>query len=425
MYEEPAIIFENVSKSYKIYKNKPSTLKEKIVNSILSKNPVEIIEFPTLKDASFTIYKGETIGIIGRNGAGKSTALKLIAKIISPEDGKIEVKGSVSSLLEIGAGFQPDLTGRENVYLYGSILGLSKKYIDLNYDKIVEFSELENFMDTAVKNYSSGMYMRLAFSVAIHVDPDILLVDEVLAVGDANFQRKCFMKIKEFQKQGKTIVFVSHDMSSVRELCTRAIFIEDGGGVFIDETDRVVNRYFFKIYGANHETGNSNYEINADNETITDISTFKEHVSIVDELNSIWGNKEILVTRAYFSNTDGTVNNVFSARMDIVLNVELQAKKIQEKVVIGFAVYDENGVHLSGPNSKKDGLVIESISGSKNIKIIMKQPPFLQGTYYVTLAVYDYACQNPFIVLDKYFVFHIVNEREEYGKVGINCDWIL
>jgi len=426
--ENPVIIFENVSKSYKIYKNRPTTLKEKMINSVLARNPMEVIEFPILKDATFSINKGETVGIIGRNGAGKSTALKLIAKIISPEEGKVQIQGTVSSLLEIGAGFQPDLTGRENVFLYGSILGLSKKYIEQHYEKIVEFSELEKFMDTAVKNYSSGMYMRLAFSVAIHVDPQILLIDEVLAVGDANFQKKCYTKIKEFQEKGKTIVFVSHDMSSVRELCNRAIFIEDGGMIYFDETDRVVNKYFFKIYGENNNnTASSVLSVENSSNIMLDVEEFKKHVneSSFNDPNSVWGSKDIIISRAYFSNTEGIVNNVYSTKADIVLNLELQAKTREENVVIGIAVYDENGVHLSGPNSKKDGLVIESIHGNKNIKVIMNKPPLLQGTYFVTVAVYDYECQTPYIVLDKYFKFHIVNDREEYGRISMQCEWIF
>ena len=178
------IEFKNVSKHFNIYQNKSYSIKEKFINKILNKNKLEIKKFQVLKDVSFKIEKGETVGIIGENGTGKSTTLKIISKILFPNSGEIKVKWKISSLLEIGAGFQPDLSGRENVYLYGSILGLSKVQIDNKYNEIVEFAEVEQFMDNAVKNFSSGMYMRLAFAVAINVDPDILVIDEVLAVGD-------------------------------------------------------------------------------------------------------------------------------------------------------------------------------------------------------------------------------------------------
>lgn len=237
------IEFQNVSKCFKIYQNKSYSIKEKFINTILKRHKLEVENYPVLKNVSFKIEKGETIGIIGENGTGKSTTLKLISKILYPDSGNIIVKGKVSSLLEVGAGFQHDLSGRENVFLYGSILGLKKKEIEEKYDSIVAFSEVEQFMDTAVKNYSSGMYMRLAFSVAIHVNPDILVIDEVLAVGDAAFQQKCINKILEFKKDGKTIVFVSHDMGAVRKICDRVFFVKRGGVVLQGNVKEMVDLY--------------------------------------------------------------------------------------------------------------------------------------------------------------------------------------
>lgn len=419
------ITFDAVTKSYKIFKNRPTTFKEQLINRILRRNTLEVLEYKILENASFVINKGETVGIIGVNGAGKSTTLKLIANIISPDKGCIKVEGTVSSLLEIGAGFQSDLTGKENVFLYGSILGLSKKLIRENYYKIVEFSELENFMDTAVKNYSSGMYMRLAFSVAIHVNPDILLIDEVMAVGDANFQKKCLTKINEFKKNGKTIVFVSHDMSLVRELCDRVVFIDKGGKIQCGETDLLVNLYFSKIYGINNDICLNNLKLN--DIKINNLSEFEKHINMESFGNpsSKWGSQEIEVDMAYFSNANGYVTNVFNVKDDIVINLELEAKIILEKVVVGFAVFDEKGVHLSGPNSKNDGLVIEHIEDRKNVKILIRQPPFLQGTYYVTIALYDFVCKKPYTYLDKYFIFHVINVRDEFGCVGLDCEWVL
>ncbi|MTI80578.1 MAG: ABC transporter ATP-binding protein [Firmicutes bacterium] len=419
------IIFECVSKSYKIYKNKPTTLKEYLLNKIHRRNKLKVLEHKVLDNVSFVINQGETVGIIGVNGAGKSTTLKLIANIIPPDYGNIEINGSVSSLLEIGAGFQSDLTGKENVYLYGSILGLSKKIIDDNYKSIVGFSELEDFMDTAVKNYSSGMYMRLAFSVAIHVDPDILLIDEVMAVGDANFQKKCLAKIHEFRNKGKTIIFVSHDMSLVRQLCDRVLFIDKGGKVYDGNTDQLVNLYFAKLYGSDEKISiESNKTEQLD---LQNIHAFKKQFNDknYNNTNCVWGSKEIVVERGYFSNNEGYITNTYYAKEDIVMNLDLFAKNWYKDIVIGIAIYDENGNHLSGPNSKIDGLVIKKITGKKNVKIVFKKPPFLQGIYYVTIAVYNYECSKPFIHLEKYYKFNIINKREEYGSISLDCEWLL
>ncbi|ADL50380.1 ABC transporter ATP-binding protein [Clostridium cellulovorans] len=238
------IEFKNVSKSFKIFKNKSYSIKEKFIGKLLRRAPLEVEEYPVLTDVSFKINKGETVGIIGQNGTGKSTTLKLISKILYQDKGEVTTNGSISALLEVGAGFQQDLTGRENVFLYGSILGLSKKEISDKYDEIVEFSELRDFMNNPVKNYSSGMYMRLAFSVAIHVNPDILVIDEVLAVGDAAFQKKCINKILSFKEQQKTIVFVSHDMSAVKKICDRVFFIKKGGEMIEGTPDEMIDLYY-------------------------------------------------------------------------------------------------------------------------------------------------------------------------------------
>lgn len=237
------IKFRDVNKSFRIYKNKANSLKEQLIVNIFKKRKLEVEEYKVLENINFDIEKGETIGIIGQNGAGKSTTLKLIAKILYPDTGEIEVKGKISSLIEVGAGFHPDLSGRENVYLYASIIGVSKKEVDERYDDIVKFAEIEEFMDSPVKNYSSGMYMRLAFSVSVHVDPEILLIDEVLAVGDANFQEKCINKIQEFKKKGKTIVFVSHDMNAIKLICDRVFFIHKGGRMVQGTTDEMIKLY--------------------------------------------------------------------------------------------------------------------------------------------------------------------------------------
>ena len=222
-----------VSKRFVVRKDK--SLKERIVNFGRSKQHKD--DFWALKDVSFSIGAGTTLGLVGANGSGKSTLLKVIGGIIEPTDGFVERRGRVAALLELGAGFHPDLTGRENVYLNGSILGLSKRQTEQYFDSIIDFSEIGEFINTQVKFYSSGMYVRLAFAIAVHVDPDILLVDEVLAVGDEPFQKKCMNKIKQFQGEGRTIVFVSHAADAVEELCDRVIVLSHGKAIYDGETE--------------------------------------------------------------------------------------------------------------------------------------------------------------------------------------------
>lgn len=239
-----AIELIDVYKSFKIYKDKGSTLKDRLVTRGRSKYS----RHQVLQGINLSIKKGEVIGLIGENGCGKSTALKLISQIMYPDKGSVSVQGRVSSLIELGAGFHPDLSGRENIYTNAAIFGLSKKEIDKRINDIIDFSELWDFIDNPVRTYSSGMYTRLAFSVAINVDADILLIDEILAVGDKNFQKKCFDWLKELKKNGTTIVIVTHDTSSVESLCTRAVWINEG--VIADDglPERVVNSYYEYMY---------------------------------------------------------------------------------------------------------------------------------------------------------------------------------
>ncbi len=242
MKNENAIIVKNVHKDFKLYYDKANTLKEKILFfSKKSRQKNDILH--VLKDIDFTIKHGESVALIGTNGSGKSTLLKLLTKIIYPNKGKIIINGKVTSLLELGAGFHPDFSGRENIYFNSSIFGLTKKEIDKRVDEIIKFSEIEEFIDNPVRTYSSGMYMRLAFSIAINVDADILLIDEILAVGDQHFQEKCFNKLKELKAMGKTIVIVTHNMNQVKEFCDRAIWLYHGNVKMDGKTNEVLEEY--------------------------------------------------------------------------------------------------------------------------------------------------------------------------------------
>ena len=229
----------NVTKRFKIYSDKPLTITERILK-LRSKDYKEV---NILENINFQVRKGEVVGLIGRNGSGKSTLLKLICKIIYPTTGSIEINGKIAGLLELGAGFHPDFTGRENIYINAAILGMSKKEVDEILNKIIDFSELYEYIDSPIRVYSSGMYLRLAFSIAINVKADILVIDEILAVGDSNFQKKCYKRLKELKEEGVTILLVTHDSSAVRSFCNRAVWIENHTIQADGEVNEVLNMY--------------------------------------------------------------------------------------------------------------------------------------------------------------------------------------
>ena len=238
--EEYAIIVEDVHKTFSVYLDKANTIKEKLL-FLFSRNRKEKRE--VLKGINLKIKKGESVALIGVNGGGKSTLLKLMTKIIYPNKGKITINGKLTSLLELGAGFHPDFSGRENIYFNASIFGLTKKEIDDRLEDIIEFSELKDYIDNPVRTYSSGMFMRLAFSVAINVNADILLIDEILFVGDQHFQDKCYRKMKELTQQGKTMVFVTHSLQSVSDLCNRAVWLHEGKIQLDGNSQEVIQKY--------------------------------------------------------------------------------------------------------------------------------------------------------------------------------------
>jgi lipopolysaccharide transport system ATP-binding protein len=250
MTDRIAIHVSHLSKQYRLGgpQEKYRTLRDAIINSLKVSRKIfykapPVKEFWALKDVSFDVEQGEVVGIIGRNGAGKSTLLKILSRITTPTDGIADIYGRVGSLLEVGTGFHQELTGRENIYLSGSILGMKRREIDAKLDDIIKFSEVEKFLDTPVKRFSSGMYVRLAFAVAAHLEPEILLVDEVLAVGDAGFQKKCLGKMGEVAKEGRTVLFVSHNMAAIENLCPRTLLLNNGVLVFDGDSKRVIERY--------------------------------------------------------------------------------------------------------------------------------------------------------------------------------------
>lgn len=319
---EPIIEIKNISKKYKIsgVKERYLTLRDSLVKFF--KNPFFSLkkkdEFWALKNINININPGEAVGIIGPNGAGKSTLLKILSRITPPTEGEIKISGRVSSLLEVGTGFNAELTGRENIYLNGAILGMSKKEIEEKMDSIVEFSGVGQFLDTPIKRYSSGMSVRLAFSVAAHLDPDILIVDEVLAVGDAEFQKKCLGKMNEVvKKSGRTILFVSHNMDAIRDLCPKCILLKNGSVAAIGETEEVINKYL----NANLDTEENNNKIE-----------FTE--------NSTDGFRPI----SYELKSETKTGNQFRSSSDIIVEMKFELKNQIKNLSVGFELYSKHNI---------------------------------------------------------------------------------
>ncbi|KQS73423.1 ABC transporter ATP-binding protein [Modestobacter sp. Leaf380] len=355
----PAVIeVKDLSKRFVIRKDK--SIKERIVNATLSRQHRE--DFWALRNVDLTIESGSTVGLIGPNGSGKSTLLKAIGGIIQPTSGTVRRRGRLAALLELGAGFHPDLTGRDNVYLNAAILGLSRRQTDLYFDAIVEFSGIEQFIDTQVKFYSSGMYVRLAFAVAVHVDPDVLLVDEVLAVGDEPFQRKCMDRIKQFQREGRTIVLVTHALDQVVDICTRAVVLEHGH-VMLDGSPRDATRLLRKDFDVT-----STAEMEASGP-----GTHARVVSVQPR--------------------DSAGNNVTDVRPgeDLVLRVTVESDQDLADWVLGIGIDSPTGQAVFGTNTQLMGTRMTTLRGRRVVDVRLAGLRLGEGQYFVhgALAQWD------------------------------------
>jgi len=397
-----AIRFDRVSKCFILRRERPRSFQELALNLLHGRGNGE--DFWALRDVDFTVEKGEMVGLIGPNGAGKSTVLKLISRIIEPTSGQIAVNGRLSALLELGAGFHPDLTGRENIYLNGSILGLSRAEMQRKFDSIVSFAEMERFVDVPLKRYSSGMAMRLGFAVAVHVEPDVLLVDEVLAVGDYSFQAKCIEKIGEMRRKGVTILFVSHDLDTVQQLCDRVIWLHDGRIVLEGNSNEIVEKY---IQG-----------------TITDT-----HASLTARLElksgKRWGSYEAEITGVRFYNNQGIEQYTFETGQPFIARIYYEAHERINNPLIGVAIHRMDGTHINGPNTSSSDYPIEAIEGKGTVDYIIKSLPLLPGTYLFSAAIYDHTGMYPFDHHDRAYTFKVRggSVKENLGIVYIPCRW--
>jgi ABC-type polysaccharide/polyol phosphate transport system ATPase subunit len=399
-----AVQFDNVSKRFTLRHERARSFQEAALAFFQGRDNSRE-ELWALKDVSFAVERGKTLGIIGPNGSGKSTVLKLITRILEPTSGRIDVQGRVSALIELGAGFHPDLTGRENVYLNGSLLGFSRKEMEAKFDRIVEFSELEKFIDVPIKHYSSGMHMRLGFAVAIHVDPDILLIDEILAVGDQAFQKKCLDKIAELKSRGVTILFVSHDLEAVRNLCSSAIWLENGMIQERGTTDRVIDSYL-------------------NNVTAVTEARLSQEQRIGDNENR-WGSGEVEISDVKFLDAQGRERRAFKTGERMVVRLRYHAHTEVKRPVFGIAIYSSDGVHINGPNTKFSDYAVGSVAGSGEIDYIVEKLPLLEGSYELSAAVYD---QDGLHAYDHQHRMHtfIVQQgtvKERYGIFYIASRW--
>lgn len=355
-----------------------------LFKSALTNNGISLKkeEFWALQDISFEIKKGEVVGLIGSNGAGKSTSLKLLAGIIKPNKGEVKIRGRLSALIEVTAGFHPELTGRENVYLNGTIIGMNKKEIDLKFDEIVEFSGIAEFIDTPVKRYSSGMYSRLGFSIAAHMEPDILLVDEVLSVGDISFQAKCAQKMRELLHSGTTIVFVSHNLALVQSLCKRVYLLDGGKLVKEGNCEEVIPYYQNKVYASQEED-------------------LKKRVKIYDE--RVYIKQELLVdiTRVTLTNQDNKIQGQFEIGESITITIEFVAKQIIKNPIFLLEILRPDGVLYCSCNSKYANFDISIIQNKGSVQISLKDLNLAPGLYIVKNSIWDKELIHPFVIRSK------------------------
>ena len=371
---ETVIDVKGVKKMFRVYRDRGNTLKDRIL--FAGRRKYE--EHWVLNGVSFEVKRGEAIGLIGQNGCGKSTTLKMLTKILYPDEGTIEMKGRVSSLIELGAGFHPDMSGRENIYTNASIFGLSRKEIDERLEDIIAFSELEAFIDDPVRTYSSGMYMRLAFAVAINVDADILLIDEILAVGDAAFQAKCFRKLQEIKGRGTTIVIVSHAMSQLEMICDRSIWIADGLVRMEGKPRDVHPRYMEWMSRKNQQEEKKEDERE------------NEEASETDSEGNLkrWGSGEARMTGVKVIGADGSEKTDFSPRDPFTIHIDYTAKKPLDDAVIGLAIYRSDGTLVYGTNTLIDTSSPVTLQTEGTIDLQIDGLPVSNGSYSIDLAIH-------------------------------------
>jgi lipopolysaccharide transport system ATP-binding protein len=399
---EPAIRFQNVSKRFVYDLTEPRSALEALTAVVRGARRRDRHELWAVRDVNLDVMPGETVGIVGRNGSGKSTLLKLASGIIQANSGTVSVRGRLSALLELGAGFHADLTGHENIFLNGSILGMSRDEIAGYYDDIVAFSELGEYIHMPVKHYSSGMYVRLGFSVAVHLQPDILLVDEVLAVGDQAFQGKCINRILELRQQGITILFVSHSIGAVRDLCSHLVWIDQGRIRASGPLSDVLAAYQESLYRRDDEPAEQEER------------QFRR-----------WGSGEIELTGVRFVDQSGRPRRQFKTGEAMTVEMDYLAHQPLQAPEFGLAIYRQDGLLVSGPNSHQNDNTFDVEAGPGTVRFHIPSLPLLPSSYLVTAAIHDGARPHAFDSHHQAYSFTVVPSTafEVHGLVELGADW--
>jgi ABC-type polysaccharide/polyol phosphate transport system ATPase subunit len=397
-----AIEAVNVTKVYRKYARKKqfATLKSALLSGSLVSELQPDETFEALRGVSFSVPKGCTYGVIGRNGSGKSTLLKCVAGITRPTTGSVVVDGRISALIELGAGFHPEISGRENVFINGIMLGLSKKEIQKRFDEIVEFAELKDFIDAPVKTYSSGMYMRLGFAVAIHVDPDVLLVDEVLAVGDQGFTVKCLDKFAEFRRRNKTILLVTHSLDLVEKFCDQALWLDKGRNHGEGDPKLTVTAYIMDVEQAEEQllakeeavrVAQAEAPVARDEDSPqphNPVETGEAPANMFAATEGRWGTREIEITGVTIVAADGTPAHVFHTGDPLTVKIGFRAHQPTRDFVFGMGIFNADGLCCYGTNTNIDELEPDRLSGAGEVRFVVDRLDLVEGTYKFDVAVH-------------------------------------
>ncbi len=414
-----AVEVKDVNKTFKVYHDKGHMLKERVIHWKRNKYEKKVV----LENISFCIQKGEAVGLIGKNGCGKSTTLKLLTGIMYPDSGSIRLNGRVSSLLELGAGFHPDLSGRENIYINASIFGLSRKEIDQRAGDIIRFSELSDFIDNPVRTYSSGMYMKLAFSIAINVDADILLVDEILAVGDVNFQAKCLNKMKEIKGMGTTIIIVSHSMEQIESICDRSIWLQNGR-IAADGLSKTVDDQYLSYM---NQVRRESVE-----EQISEMEKSQQIEQNLDENTKEWsgdgnvrfGSRELSIKNVRCLNSKGEPVNTLDFGEKFSIQFDVEKRKPAGRVWFGLTIIRNDGAVCYGTNTIADDLAQFCISEAGAVCMAFDQVQLMPGGYYIDVCIGRNF--NEFIdYWQSAKTIEIFGKRKDIGIVKMEHHWIV
>ena len=414
-----AVQVDDVSKRFRLYKEKYTSLKERVIH--FGKVPYE--EFWALSDINLSIEQGETVGLLGHNGSGKSTLLKCMAGILQPTSGTIEVVGRLAALLELGAGFHPELTGRENVFLNASILGMSKKEITKRFDEIVDFAELEKFIDNQVKHYSSGMYVRLGFAVAVNMDPDVLLVDEVLAVGDENFQRKCLDRVKRFQREGRTIVFVTHSADLVRQVCDRAAVLDHGRLVAVGTPGDAVRAY--REHLLKTDRGHEVEALALADEPAPEAAGADHPPVPVDDGLSAQERKrnfKLRITDVRMDHPGAGERPYLMPGEPLAIHVAYEAVEPLDDIVFSIAIHNLDGDLVFGSNTDILGVALDKVDGRGEVTFATQATPLLDGTYLVTVGIHSHDEGTVYDWQEQRHQFEVTNPGRSVGQVHMGIE---